>query len=453
MFVHHFASYALLLSLFFLLGSFSLTALISALRKFHKKDSKRQFKELGLLFFYRPLHLLILPAYEFEGIFFSCISAQNLSRICFAAFGALVINDLSTNIWELFGLFFLLFIISFVLADYIPRFLGTTYPDITIKITAPLSSIYLLLCFPFSALFFKISKSFTRAVAIDDVHEPATQAKHELIQIIQESKIGSEINVQDKKLIESVFSFRHRIVREVMVPRVELFSLSKDTKIKDAALQLEEQGYSRVPVYSENIDNITGILMYKDTLAVYEKAFRTNDPKLLEATVESIQKPAIFTPETKKISILLQEFRKRKMHLAIVVDEYGGTEGIITIEDILEEIVGDIFDEYDESEESELLKQPDGSWIVDARMSIFDAMDELKIEIPQEGDYDTIGGYVVHQTGAIPPKGFIIHQDDFELEILRSTERSVEKVKITVFPKDEDHETKKPSSNDSKETF
>lgn len=453
MFVHHFAAYALLLTLFFLLGSFSLTALISALRKFHKKDSKRQFKELGLLFFYRPLHLLFLPSHEFEGIFFACISAQNLSRICFAAFGALVINDLSTNIWELFGLFLLLFISSFVLADYIPRFLGTNYPDITIKITAPLSSIYLLLCFPFSSLLFKISKSFTRAVTIDDVHEPATQAKHELIQIIQESKIGSEINVQDKKLIESVFNFRHRIVREVMVPRVELFSLSNDTKIKDAAFQLEAQGYSRVPVYNENIDNITGILMYKDTLAVYEKAFRTNDPKLLDATIESIQKPAIFTPETKKISILLQEFRKRKMHLAIVVDEYGGTEGIITIEDILEEIVGDIFDEYDESEESELLKQPDGSWIVDARMSIFDAMDELNIEIPQEGDYDTIGGYVVHQTGAIPPKGFIIHQDDFELEILLSTERSVEKVKITVFPKDEDHETKKPSSNDSKETF
>lgn len=447
MFVLLFTSISLFCALFFLLGNFTLTAQVSALRKIHKRDSKKRFKELGSLFFYRPLHLFFFPAHEFEGIFFACISAQNLTRICFAIFGALVINEFTVSAWGLLGAFFLLFALSFVFGDYIPRLLGTKYPESTLRFCAPISSLFLILFFPFTSLFIKISENFTHTISLDNVQEPSAQAKQELIQIIQDSQIGAEINVQDKKLIESVFNFRHRIVREVMVPRVEVFSLSNDTPIKDATAELENQGYSRVPVFSETVDQITGVLMYKDILAIYEEAFRTKNPSLLDAPIESIQKPVIYTPETKKISQLLQEFRKQKMHLAIVVDEYGGTEGIITIEDILEEIVGDIFDEYDESEEEEVVHQADGSWIVDARMSIFDAEEELNINIPQEGDYDTIGGYIFHQTGTIPPKGFIIHQDDFELEIYRSTDRSVEKVKITVFPKDDDHNPKKPVSN------
>jgi CBS domain containing-hemolysin-like protein len=442
LFVHHFTSLSLLLALFFLFGNFTLTALISALRKIHKKDSKKRFKELGGLFFYRPIHLLFFPLHEFEGIFFACISAQNLTRLCFAAFGALVINEFATTIWQLLASFFGLFTISFVFGDYIPRLLGTNYAEYTLRFCAPLSSFYLILSFPITFIFFKISKSFMHTISLDNVQEASAQAKQELIQIIQDSQIGTEINVQDKKLIESVFNFRHRIVREVMVPRVDVFSLPNDTPIKDATAQLESEGYSRVPVFSETVDNITGVLMYKDILAIYEEAYRTNNPKLLDAPVESIQKPVIYTPEMKKISHLLQEFRKQKMHLAIVVDEYGGTEGIITIEDILEEIVGDIFDEYDESEEDEVVRQPDGTWIVDARMSIFDAEEELNIHIPQEGDYDTIGGYIFHQSGSIPPKGFIIHQNDFEIEIYRSTDRSVEKVKIKVFPKEDEKKLK-----------
>ena len=137
----------------------------------------------------------------------------------------------------------------------------------------------------------------------------------------------------------------------------------------------------------------------------------------------------LYTPETKKLSNLLQEFRKKQVHLAIVVDEYGGTEGIVTIEDILEEIVGDISDEYDE-EEALFIPQSDGSWIVDPRMSILDAEAQLGITFPEEGDFDTIGGYIFHCTGSIPTKGFVIHRDEFDIEILRSSDRSVEKVKI-----------------------
>jgi CBS domain containing-hemolysin-like protein len=215
-----------------------------------------------------------------------------------------------------------------------------------------------------------------------------------------------------------------------MVPRVDVFSLSADTSIGEAAKLLQAEGYSRIPVYRNNVDNIIGVLMYKDILNKYmEFEIRNKDSKILETSIETIIKNVLYTPETKKISSLLQEFRKKQVHLAIVVDEYGGTEGIVTIEDILEEIVGEIADEYDEKE-ALFIPQPDGGWLVDARMNILDVEDSLGIEIPQTGDYDTIGGYIFHRTGSIPLKGTIIHHETFDLEIVRSNDRSVEQVRI-----------------------
>ena len=348
---------------------------------------------------------------------------------------------LPTLTYAWIALILLLFIfLSFVIGDYLPRIFGTRSPAMAIMVCAPLSSAFLFLVFPITFIFLKISNSLSRTVYFDHLHEPMAQAKQEIIEIIQESLQSPALDIHDKKLLESVLSFRDRIAREVMVPRVDVFSLSADTSIREAARLLENEGYSRTPVYLNTVDNITGVLMYKDILQrfmEYEK--NGNNPIILDAPIETIQKNVLYSPETKRISLLLQEFRKKQVHLAIVVDEYGGTEGIVTIEDILEEIVGEIADEYDEEEEL-FITQPDGSWIVDARMNILDAEEQLKIKIPQDSDYDTIGGYIFHVAGSIPSRGFIIHHDDFEMEILRSNERSVEKVRIKPANKEEKHE-------------
>ena len=222
---------------------------------------------------------------------------------------------------------------------------------------------FLFLAFPISYVFLKISQSLSRTVYLDHSHEPTAQVKQEIIEIIQDAKVAPSFDVHDKKLIESVFTFRELIAREVMVPRVDVFSLSAETPIKEAAKHIVEQGYSRIPIYRNTVDNIVGVLMYKDVLDVYkEYQEKGNDPKIIDAPIETIQKNILYTPETKKISSLLQEFRKKQVHLAIVVDEYGGTEGIVTIEDILEELVGEIADEYDQ-EEDLYIAQPDGGWI------------------------------------------------------------------------------------------
>lgn len=435
---------AFFLAIFFLVGSFSLTALSHSLRHLQKQKAQK-LQLLPRFFFFRPLYLFFFPQQqEFEGLFFSILCAQNIMRFCYAVAAYVFlahtplflqeIPSLATHdyVWFWFMISFLGFMLAgFLLGDFLPRLLGTKAPPLAIRLCAPLAAIYLTLVFPISFIFLKITHAIWPSMHFDSLQDSSTEAKQEIMEIVHKAELSPGLNLHDKKLISAVLNFRERIVREVMVPRVNLFSLPVETTIKEAAQLLYDEGYSRIPVYKGSIDNIVGVLMYKDVLNTYiEYTQKGNDASILATSIESIVKPVLYTPETKKISNLLQEFRKKQVHLAIVVDEYGGTEGVVTIEDILEEIVGDISDEYDETEEL-FQEMPDHSWIVDARLNIIDAEEHLGIEIPQEGDYDTIGGYIYHRTGTIPPEGFIIHHNTFEMEIISSTERAVEKVRIS----------------------
>lgn len=431
--------------LFFLTGVFLLTALGTALRRLHVQESKKQFQGTRRFFWYRPFHLMFFPDQEFEGIFFASICAQNIARFGYALCAYLFLSHTTVfheaSLGQGFSIFWVVMailgfiILGFVIGDFLPRIFGTKMPDTAIHLCAPPASLYMFFAFPLVLIFLKLSRSLSRTIYFDHFQEPTSQAKREIIDIIQNAELSSGISFHDKRLIESVLNFRDRIVREVMVPRINAFSLPAEISIKDAAQRIYEEGYSRVPVYKGSVDNIVGILMYKDVLKKYmELSESKQETKILDAPVESICKPVLFTPETKKISNLLQEFRKHQVHLAVVVDEYGGTEGLVTIEDILEAIVGDIADEYDEEEEQLIKEAEDHSWIVDAKLGILNAEEQLGIRIPQEGDYDTIGGYIYHCAGAIPTKGFTIHHDTFEMEILSSNERGVEKVRIKPIP-------------------
>lgn len=438
-----------------LLGLFSLTSLNSVFRRLQKRDLKKQFSSIGNLFFYRSFHLLFFPKHEFETLFFINTFAQNILRFLYAIVSILLLVQTSlltfgsssafpqttslsidwpNGAFALLGLFFLFFTIG----DYFPRIFGIRYPNAALKLTVIPASLFMVLLFPITFIFLKTSNAFIQTPYFDHLSEPHAEAKQEIIDMIQDSNVTSNLDIHEKKLFESVVAFRDRIVREVMVPRVDVFSLAHDTPIDEAAGLILTEGYSRIPVYKNSLDDIIGVLMYKDILAKYmEYVSKGNDNTMLKAPIATLLKNVLYTPETKKISQLLQEFRKKQVHLAIIVDEYGGTEGIVTIEDILEEIVGDIADEYDE-EEALFIPLPNGGWLIDARMGILDIEEQLGIEIPQEGDYDTIGGYVFHETGMIPPKGYIITKPSFELEVLRSDDRRVEKIRIQPLMQDEE---------------
>ena len=437
----------LTLAIIFLFGLFFLTAVSSALRSIHS-HSKKQLREIGKPFFYRKFHLFFFPDREYEGLLFSIICAQNIARfVSTASFLCFLLIELqfiptspsnfviehSTASWAwLFGGIFAFIIISFLIGDCFARIFGTRFQEVALRICTPIASIFLFIAFPLNFLLLKITQIFSKTFYFDLSYEPMADAHREIIEMIEKTDLDtSRLDLHDKKLIEAVMRFRERIAREVMVPRVSVFSLSEETSIKEAASKIFLEGYSRIPIYRKTVDNIVGVLMYKDLLNKYvEYVQKKNSPDILEAPISTLQKSVLHIPETKKLSSLLQEFRKKQAHLAIVVDEYGGTEGIVTFEDILEEIVGDISDEYDQEEAELYYRQYDGTWIVDARMNVLDAEAELGIKIPQEGDYDTIGGYIFHKAGTIPPKGFVIHHDDFEVEVLSSNDRSVEKVRI-----------------------
>lgn len=422
-----------IVALLFLVGTFLLTAMVGALRRLMKKDSKKVLQAIGSFFPYRRFHLLVFPHHEYEGILFATICAQNIARVFLISSTTYFLEKLGIFEYPLGTLLPLLaaiIIFLFAFADFFPKILGNRFPASVLRLLAPLATPFFFISFPLIFLFAYLSKLISKSYFLDYLQEPISENKQEIFDLIQEADFGQSLNPHDRQILESVMSFQQRIAREVMVPRVDIFSLQAETTILEAAKKLEEEGYSRIPVYRNNVDNIVGVLMYKDVLSKYmEYQADQNNLKILEAPIESIMKNVIYSPETKKISNLLQEFRKKQLHLAIIVDEYGGTEGIVTIEDILEEIVGEIEDEYDD--ESDLfVQQLDGSYIVDARMGILDIEEQLGIKIPQQGDYDTLGGYIFDCAGTIPAKGFTIQHDDYQIEILKSNERCVEKVRM-----------------------
>jgi len=287
--------------------------------------------------------------------------------------------------------------VLFVL-DITLRSLGAVFPKEVLFLSHFICSIYLILLFPITFPTLKITKYIFKKTK-----KSLFQEKN-LIDLIYDIDIKKVI---DHKIFKSLLTFKEKVAREVMIPRIKVLSLPSSSTVREASKKILSEGYSRIPVYKDKIDNIIGILMYKDILKIYTQSDKSLDiNNLLDSPIETLIKPAIYVPENKKISHLFQEFRLKQRHLAIVVNEYGGTEGIITIEDILEELVGEIQDEYDIELEKEFWKLPNGSYVVDAKMSIIDIEKKLNIKIPHHPEYETIGGFVFHLAGTIPEKGW-----------------------------------------------
>lgn len=425
----------ILILTFFLIWTFFLTTVTNALSRLGETLTLTLLKKYSARFFYYPFHQAIFRKKQYRILFFSSTLGENLGRIGFASTAVFCLLHLGSEATFSFLLFlaivFLIVILFF--GDFLPQLFAIKSSEKALAVCLPFAAFFLYLTFPISFIFLKFIEYYICKEDKEQPHDPLDEMKETIVQILQSADVQGKLNTADKKLIESVVKFKDRIVREVMVPRVNLFCLPVTTSIREAARLLIQEGYSRTPIYRDTVDNIIGVLMFKDVLEYYMDCVDgKKDSKLLDNSIETVVKGVFYTPETKKVSHLLQEFRTKQMHMAIVVDEYGGTEGVVTIEDILEEIVGDIADEYDEDEETLYTTHPGGgSWIVDARMTILDAEDIFGIHIPQEGEYDTIGGYIFHKVGSIPPKGLKVHHEDFDLEILNSTERSVEKVRIT----------------------
>lgn len=232
---------------------------------------------------------------------------------------------------------------------------------------------------------------------------------------------GDEAAQQTREMVGNLADFSETTVKEVMIPRIDVFSLDIDTPLNEVVAEVTQRGHSRVPVYQDTIDNILGLLFTKDLLTL--KDFQSSRP--LEQTF--LHDP-VFVPETKLIGTLLREFQSSKNHIALVVDEYGGTAGIVTMEDILEEIVGEITDEFDE--EPDLIQEVGhGIFFVDARCDIGELNEELECDLPDE-DYESLGGYIIAELGQIPTPGQKLSYEDWQLEVVEASPRRVKVVRM-----------------------
>ncbi|MGA7159581.1 MAG: hemolysin family protein [Bacteroidota bacterium] len=242
-------------------------------------------------------------------------------------------------------------------------------------------------------------------------------------QLLEEGKKSGVINTTERELIESVLEFTDTTVKEIMVPRTDVVAVELSVPREKLIRVVIDEGYSRVPVYQGTIDNIIGIVYTKDLLSMFEH----RDIILLQ----DIIRPPYFVPESKKISVLMRELQTKKQHMAIVIDEFGGTEGIITMEDILEEIVGEIRDEYDE-DHRDVETSVDGSVVVNAGMSIHDFNEKFHSEIPDDVDYETISGFLHKQTGRIPELFEEIPFANLSFVVVKKNDRRIRQVKVKV---------------------
>ena len=223
---------------------------------------------------------------------------------------------------------------------------------------------------------------------------------------------------EEGEMLESVIEFRDTLVKEAMVSRTRICSLEKSVSFDEVKTQALKHGHSRWPVYEDNIDNIIGIFYVKELL----------NPELKNWA--DVLRPALFVPEMMKISELLKEFRRGQAHLAVVVDEYGGTAGIISLEDVLEEIVGEIRDEYDDEEEKLLTKLADGTYEASGLVSIHDLGEALEFKFPDEEDYETLGGFLIATYGKMPGERDQIDFDRWRFIVDKADEKKIERVKI-----------------------
>jgi len=243
----------------------------------------------------------------------------------------------------------------------------------------------------------------------------------EIHDFIEASEEEGLVNEEESEMIRSIFSLGSIIVREIMIPRTDMACVSVEASIREVLDTIISCGHSRIPVYEHSIDNIIGLLYAKDLLKCWGEQQE-------QVQVRRIMRAPYFIPETKNLEQLLQEFKRKRVHLAIVIDEYGGTSGLITIEDLLEQIVGDIQDEYD-SEEVLFTVNSDGSITADARMPVDELEEFFAIQIERD-KFDSVGGLIFHLIGRIPTNGEIVEGAGLQLTIIEADERKIIRVRI-----------------------
>ena len=357
------------------------------------------------------------------------LAGKIASRLLLNSYGQTVADATAVAVMTLFVLIF---------GEVTPKTFAKLMPERWLFPALLLFRIFSWILLPFAFVLSKFAGWVVKFMGGETEYSEMTQ--NEIEYMIQK---GSDEGVFEQEeqgeLLTSVIEFKDTLVKEIMTPRTDSNFLEVDTTIAEAMEKIEEWGHSRIPVYEDSVDNIKGILYVKDLAMLI-----TKDKSVLNDNILSVARPGVFyVPETQKINETLKKMRAEGNHLGIVVDEFGGTSGIITLEDVLEELVGEIRDENDK-DEKQFEKIEENVILVDAHISISDLEEELDIKLPDDGEYNSLGGFIISENGEVPQTGFVLNYENYEFKVVESNEKNILKVEIRILdPEKESEEPEK----------
>lgn len=324
--------------------------------------------------------------------------------------------------------FGLITVLHIVLGEQVPKTAAIRNPlNYTMYVALPLRGFYLLFS-PFIWVLNGLSTGLLRLMGMHSVDQAEIHTEEEIRMLLTESEEGGAIKPSEHELIQNVFEFDDRVVRQILIPRNKVSAIDVESTREEVVQKVIEEGYSRMPVYQDSMDNVIGVIYTKDLIkALHEKNFKG---------VNDLIRPAFFVPLSKRINDLLREFQTQHIQMAIVTNEFGGTAGIVTMEDIIEELVGEIQDEYDD-EKPPVDKKSETEYVVNAMASISDVNDLLPIALPESPSYDTVSGLLNNIYGRIPAVNEKKHFGGYEFTVVKRFKHSVDSVRMTVLNPDQ----------------
>lgn len=399
-----------------------------------KGDISGSADELILRMLQRPRRLLatILIGNTFANIIASVLAAVVTGNIvAYFGFSELIVYTL-----EILVLTFMILILS----EITPKIIAINDPlKSARRLSRFIYSFYILLL-PLSKLIANSTISLEERLPKPD----SKMTSEDIMTMAEVSEMEGSLKSDEREIIENVIEFGTTAVREIMTSRVNIVAVSTENSLNEVLALIREKGLSRMPLYENDLDNILGIIYSKDVLP-----YINSDIERTTINWRTIARKALFIPATKKLDDLLRDFQQEKTHIAIVVDEYGGTEGLITLDDILEEIVGDISDEYGDSEEKLFTKFKNGVYVFDAKIDLDDMEEILNLELTaDDDDFETLGGLVYHLTERIPNVGERIYYKGLELTIHSVQNNRVRKLRVKLNSDDSLHQKSKVKNKD-----
>ena len=362
------------------------------------------------------------------GITFAGFLSSAFASDTFAGMLAPVLNEwmpfISITVWQNISIIIITIILSFftlVFGELVPKRLAMKYYEKISFATIGVIKVISVVTAPFVKLLTWSTNIVSKIFGVGEQEEEIV-TEEEIKMMVDQGEEKGSIEENEKELINNVFEFNDIIATEIMTHRTDMYAIEINQDLYEILDEIDEYKYSRIPVYKDTIDNIEGILFLKDILKLVSTR--------RQIKIADIIREAYFVPETKPIDEIFAELQANKMQMAIVVDEYGGTAGVLTMEDILEELVGNIFDEYDEIE-FEYKKLDNNTYLIDGSVSLYELKKILNVEIP-EGDYDTLSGYLIEKLGRLPEEGEcpVIEDDDLTYKIQEYEDKRIQWVKV-----------------------